>query len=607
VSQLKLLVGPGRRIMLVVALVLACPSLLTTGVSAASNSSSGATVTFAEQPGSPPRYIFPMIPPAQCLVQNTQQFQFLLYRPLYWFGGPGAPGTLKMNKKQSVAYAPIYNSNDTMVTVKLKRWMWSDGVPVTATDIIFWMDLLEATKTRSCFYAPGEFPSNVTSFQAVGSDTVVFHLDASVNPAWFTNNELTEIYPIPQQMWDRTSRSDPDGNYASTPSGAVAVYNFLTAQSANPASFASNPIWQVVDGPWRLVQMTNLGFAKFVPNPHYSGSPKPRVKAFEEIPFTSGTSEFLALRDGDIDVGYLPTSDLSEKGALASKGFTASPWYEWGVNDFVENFNNPTVGPIFDQLYIRQAMQSLVNQPELISKIYHGTATSAYGPVPTAVPNSDTTSQERTNPYPYDPKHAITLLKDNGWSVNPTGTSVCVRPGSAAGECGAGIAKNASLSFNLEYAAGNASLTAEYEALKSSFGKVGITLNLTSAPLDTVYATGTKCTPSEAACSWEMVSWGYGIIYTPQDYPTGELYFLPGAGPNAGSYSNSLNNTYIRASLTSTGGLPALHTYDNYLRLQLPVIWLPLPYYQLTEITKGLHGVAPQDVFSQIYPQNWYY
>jgi peptide/nickel transport system substrate-binding protein len=593
--------------MLIAALVLGFSPLVMTGASAASNASSGRTVTFAEQPGSPPRYIFPMVPAAQCLIQNTQQFQFLLYRPLYWFGGPGAPGAQKMNTQQSLAYPPTYNSTDTMVTVKLKPYQWSDGVPVTAKDIVFWMDLMVANKTSSCFYAPGEFPDNVTSFQATGSNTVVFDLASSVNPAWFTNNELTMIYPIPQQMWDRTSMSGPDGNYASTPSGAVAVYNFLTAQSQNPASFASNPLWQVVDGPWQLVQLTDLGFAKFVPNPHYSGTPKPRVKAFEEIPFTSSTSEFLALRDGDVDVGYLPVNDFSEKGALASEGFSASPWYEWGVNDFVENFNNPVVGPIFHQLYIRQAMQSLVNQTEFIRDIYHGTASPTYGPVPTAVPNEYTSSLERTNPYPYNPDHAATLLKENGWSVNPNGTSVCIRPGSGAGDCGAGIAAQATLSFNLEYAAGNPSLTAEYEALKSSFGQAGITLNLTSAPLNTVYAIGTRCTPSEAACSWQMVSWGYGIVYTPQDYPSGDLYFLPDAGPNAGSYSDPVDNANIRASLTSTGGLKALQTYDNYLRLQLPVVWMPLPYYQLTEIVKGLKGVTPQDPFSQIYPQNWYF
>ena len=30
------------------------------------------------------------------------------------------------------------------------------------------------------------------------------------------------------------------------------------------------------------------------------------------------------------------------------------------------NFNNPTMGPAFRQLYVRQAMQTLINQPGYI-------------------------------------------------------------------------------------------------------------------------------------------------------------------------------------------------------------------------------------------------
>jgi len=601
-TLLKLVAGPTWRKMLIAALIVGFMVPLMTEATAASASSSGGIATFAEPAGAPPNYIFPMLPPAVCIVDNQQQFQYLMYRPLYWYGGQG---NLKLNPNLSLADPPVYNSTDTTVTVQLKSWRWSDGVPITASDIIFWMDMLVANKDNWCAYVPGGFPDNVTSYQAVGTNTVVFHLNASYNPDWFTANELTQIIPAPQQAWDRTSLSKPVGDYASTPAGAVAVYNFLNGQSADPGAFASNPLWQVVDGPWRLAEMTNLGFAKFVPNRDYSGSPKPRLSAFEEIPFTSTTAEFLALRSGRVDYGYLPINDLSEKSAVTRNGYSTSSWLQFGINYFPENFNNPTVGPMFRQLYIRQAMASLINEPEFIRRIYHGFAVPDYGPVPTDVPNDYATSQDKTNPYPYDPNHAKSLLKDNGWTVRPNGTSTCARPGTGTGECGAGIKAGADLSFNLQYAAGNPPLISEMEALKSAFGEAGITLNLSSAPLNTVFATAVPCTPSQAACSWEMANWGYGWIFTPTSYPSGEELFETGATTNAGSYSDPVNDQNTNRSLTE--GLSALYTYENYLVKQLPVIWLPLPVYQISEVAHDLRGISPQDPFDQIYPENWYF
>ena len=49
------------------------------------------TATFAEQPQTPPNYIFPFMSLAFFSVNNTEQFQYLMYRPLYWFGEGATP------------------------------------------------------------------------------------------------------------------------------------------------------------------------------------------------------------------------------------------------------------------------------------------------------------------------------------------------------------------------------------------------------------------------------------------------------------------------------------------------------------------------------------
>src|SRR5215472_14331433 len=49
----------------------------------------GGTAYFAEQPLSPPSYIFPLISGQYYSAENTADFQTLLYRPLYWYGDEG--------------------------------------------------------------------------------------------------------------------------------------------------------------------------------------------------------------------------------------------------------------------------------------------------------------------------------------------------------------------------------------------------------------------------------------------------------------------------------------------------------------------------------------
>src|SRR5262245_53348161 len=46
----------------------------------------GGDVTFAESPGVPPNYIFPLDALQYFSTNNINQFQYLMWRPLYWIG-----------------------------------------------------------------------------------------------------------------------------------------------------------------------------------------------------------------------------------------------------------------------------------------------------------------------------------------------------------------------------------------------------------------------------------------------------------------------------------------------------------------------------------------
>lgn len=191
----------------------------------------------------------------------------------------------------SIGNKPIYSNSNKTVTVTLKEWKFSDGQPITARSVLFWMNLLKANKTNWGACVPGHFPDNVVSATAVNAHSVRFKLNAAYSPTWFTYNELSQVVPIPM-AWDRTSltSSVPTAATANLPDtttvGAEAVCKVLNAQATDLATYATSPIWSVVDGPWKLKSFTTDGKAVFIPNTSCSGPIKSTIKEFVELPFT---------------------------------------------------------------------------------------------------------------------------------------------------------------------------------------------------------------------------------------------------------------------------------------------------------------------------------
>jgi peptide/nickel transport system substrate-binding protein len=460
---------------------------------------------------------------------------------------------------------------------------------------------------------------------------LTLQLTTSFNDQWFTYNELGQITPFPV-AWDKTSTSGAAGSggcsaapYGTADAACTKVYTFLSNQSGyNPAdpkkannalpTYATNPLWQVVDGPYHLTHFDATGNISMAINPSYSGPVKPTIQTFKELPFTTGTAEYNALVGGQVNYGYLPTEDITANTpSTATTGpnnprlkgkFTLAPLYSWAINYFPYNFNSTAdggnAGKIFRQLYFRQAVQYLVDQPAYIKSFGHGYGVGTYGPVPSEPSNSYASTFEKSNPYPYNPSKAKSLLTSHGWNVVPGGTSSCARPGTAANECGSGIPKGAKLAFDLQYAGGIAVITNTMNAEKSSWSTVGINMKLSSATFATVTGNSTPC--SGKSCTWELENWGAGWIFSPDYYPSGEEIFQTGAGSNSGSYSDPTNDANIKASNYQT---VTLDTYENYLAQQLPVVYQPNFANPFNEIETNLHGATPLNVLQALTPENW--
>ena len=570
---------------------------------------SGGTAVFAEPPSTPPTYIFPYMSSTFASDVNLFNFQYLMYRPLYWFGVGAQP---TFNSSLSLADQPTFNG--TKVTINLKHYMWSNGTQVTAQDVMFWLNM--ETAEPADYLAYTNFPADVKDITVVSPTELTMVMDKAYNPTWFLYNQLSQITPMPA-AWDRTA-SGPS-HCDTTVSDCGAVYNYLNGQAKNVTGYVGSPLWSIVDGPWKLSAFNADGHVTFVPNKSYSGPVKPRLAAFQEVPFTTDTAEYDVLRSPSsstkIDVGYLPQQNAPAKptnaavGSNPVPGYTLSPWQTWGINYFVLNYQSTTGnGPIFKQLYFRQALEDEMNQQAVITGPLRGYGNVTVGPVG-SVPTTQWLSPQGKsgNPFPYNPGKAKSLLTSHGWKVVPSGVSTCVKPGTGAGECGAGIKSGQGLSFNLPYATGLAWITSEMTQLQSNAASIGIKLNLAPKPFAQVIAlAGGNCVVAKTPCNWDMANWGGGWSFSPDYEPTGEQLFLSGVVANSGGYTDATNDGLISKTLTSSN-LQYMYNWQDYLSLQLPVIWQPNADYQLTEVANNLAGVTPQSTTLSINPENWYF
>jgi peptide/nickel transport system substrate-binding protein len=585
----------------------ACTSNSGSGGSSSSGGSrvNGGTATVALTPGEVFNYIFPLLNYTNAIGANIEDSEYLMWRPLYWFGGPNSVG---LNNAESVANPAQIKTEgkNTLATITLKPYRWSDGAPVTTRDVQFWLNLLKVNPLNNWWgYVPGQFPDNVLDFKIISPTKFSLTFKGIYSDAWLYN-QLGQIIPIPQHAWDKESTSGKIGNYDLSKSGAKAVVTYLLAQNKVLSTYGSNPLWQTVDGPWKITSFApSTGDAGYVRNTKFSGPATGSIHALRVISYTSDTAEFDSLLSaGGITYGYVPYNDAAEISRVKSDGYGVQSWPSWGITYITLNFGSPQAGPIFKQLYVRQAMQHLINQAGYISSFLEGYGNPTYGPVPLVPKSKFVSPQQQQNPYPYNPAEAVALLKSHGWKVVANGITTCAHAGSGPTDCGPGIAAGAKLQFTLEYATGTTAGTEEDAALQSSFAQAGIKVIESGTSFNNAIDDDTLCS-GKTSC-WQMNYYNQGWYFDPgYNDPDGTVLFETNAVDNSGAYNDKTANGLM--SKLPSGGYPALYNYENYVAKQLPVLWMPEFDSQISAVSNKLKGAFPQDPDNNIYPEDWYF
>jgi len=554
------------------------------------------TVTFAEAPGAQPNYIFPYMGCSFYSVANTEQFQEEMYRPLYWFGLAASSSYVP---SLSLGNTPKFSNGNKKITIDMKGWKFADGQTVDGQSVMFFLNMYKADPSSFCGYNGGfGIPDQVSSASATGN-TVTLNFTTSVNQGWILYNYLSEITPMPNS-WDLTSATakstcatDVYGSAKAT-TDCKAVEKYLDAQSAKTSTY-TDAMWQSGDsGPWKLTAFDSLGNATFIANKFYSGPQKAQVKTVKELAFTSTQAEENVLQAGKLDLGFVDTTILTSPaptpGAvgpnwsqLASKyNIVTGP--QWNFNYAPFNFSkaDPKVAAI-SQLYIRQALQTAVDQDGIITNVDKGYGFPIYSPLPPNPPAS--LSGPVGNPYAFNLKTAKALLTSHGWKVE-NGVQTCVRPGTGATQCGAGVTAGYTLNFKIIWASGSPSLDDTFNAEIADWASIGITFSHSTDTFNNVIA---DC---NNGAGYEICSWGGGWTYAPDFFPSGETLFTPKGGFNPGEYKDPKMTTLINGTTFGTAKLTA---YATYAAQQLPVLYQPQSFSpgEVIKTLKSSIGFTP--------------
>jgi peptide/nickel transport system substrate-binding protein len=540
----------------------------------------GRTITVAEPPNATPTWIFPITPGANGSVYTAYSFQYEFWRPLYWLVNGVAPKELPAD---SLANTPKWSNGDKTVTFTMKsNFKWSDGKPVSAQDVLFFLYELRAAikESPSNFgnYSPKlGIPDQIVSMSAPNASTVVINLDKSVNPQWFAENELGLINPIPAHAWAKGSANGPILDFTK-PANAKKIYDFLAAASKSVTTYSSNPLWQVVDGPYKLTSFNNTtGAWTGSPNPQYGGPHASPMSKIQAVPFTSDTAEFNAVKAGSIDVGYMPQTDVPQASQVKSGGYNVFGFPTWGWSYVVYNFSDHTghFNSIIGQLYMRQVIAHLQDEEGIIKAFFHGAGGPAYGPVPSIPVSPFTPANAKTAPYPFSVSAAVKVLKAHGWAVHPGGTSVCSSPGTGPSNCGAGIPAGTKLEWNLIYGSEPAIIGEQVTDLASQAKKAGITIHLSSSNFNFMISNYNNPSPQgkKNINKWAMEDFGG---FTNSTYPTTNEVFNIGGSFNIGSYNDQKATQLIQNSTTGSNG-NAVQLEAQYLTTQQPGLFQANP------------------------------
>ncbi len=482
-----------------------------------------------------PQAVSSLNPLLTSLVYNMQVMQ-QIYRPLVWLDRH-----VNFDPDLSLASAVTTPDGGRTWHFTIKPWLWSDGVPVTAADVLFTFATIRRLGPAYVSSGIGGIPDFITDVRVDGRHGVTLTLDRRVNPDWFLRTSLN-IMVMPEH-----------------------VYRGLTLEQMRMRQ-TDTDLFRVSDGPFVLEEFAVGRHLTLVANPLYGGT-RPAIRRLV-VDFLQGGNALQALRAGEIDAADVPFRlwDL----ARALPGFVTNRLDgPFGYMMLYLNMRSETA-PFLRDVRVRQAVALAIDQDAIVALAWHGQAGVVHGPVPPAMTAflSDDARHGYTS-LRHDPVRARALLDDAGWHVG--GDGIRTRNGHVLG-------------FSIGVSAGAVDRLIEFQVAQRDLAAVGIAVELHEIEFNDLSAT-----LEGNGHDWEGNVLGWTISGFPD---TGQNFSSDGSS-NYGHYEDARMDALNRA-VQSDPGRQALDAAQDYTAAQQPVIFLPDGAISLLA-RPGLHGLREME------------
>ena len=423
---------------------------------------------------------------------------------------------------------------------------FSDGVPLTADDVVFtWQQVMNARNN-----VPFHFPYDLAqSVVAKGPYTVVVHLrepSAPFVPNFFRCGVQGSILPKHLLQGRADLNQDP--------------YN----------------IKPIGSGPYMVQRYEVNSTLEMIPNPHWFGKPGLRRVTYRIIP--SENTLLVALKTHDIDFYYsAPEQQYREIKAIAGVTVSAQPSSQFEMVAF-----NTAREPLSD-VRLRRAIASGIDWQMLARTTYLDVDLADWGDV---FPRSWAYTAQ-AEPTPFDPAKARAQLGAAGWK--PGADGVRVKDGKR-------------LELEIRTVAGVTTRQNAEVAIQQYMKAIGIDLQVHNAPANMLFAPlGAGGLLANGKFDLGIYAWTKNP--DPDDSQTIGPGYLP---PNGGNYTRLRDQTLGTLQRRATATYDRAQRKALYAAIERRIGEL-MPYHtmvwraNINAWNDDLHGVKPAQAVSDFW------
>lgn len=283
----------------------------------------------------------------------------------------------------------IYDQNGTAIIHLYPNAKWSDGVPITSTDVNYSYYLAAQSWSRLYPYV-----NMISSISTPDNHTVIFHYKGAL----FQLVALTNVFIVPYHIWKNVNASTYFGyNTTSTP-------HFVGS------------------GPFLITNYVQNQYVQITKNPNYFNPNRtPKIDSVIFQFFTSMTTMISAFQAGQIDA-FGPYVEPSQIGIIKNDTnaiLVTSPSVEYFYLAF-NVYPNGTGNPTLKDVNVRHALAHAIDLTNLTQLIWHG-----YGvPTATQFPPTHPFADPSLKPYSYNVTLANQILDSHGYKIGPNGYRV---------------------------------------------------------------------------------------------------------------------------------------------------------------------------------------